>query len=391
MKSSNSQSNGIRIALLALAHGVTDSYGNFLAALSLPLIEKLRITNMQLGGLVSVQSMASSMSQIGFGYLADRCGRGIFVSIAPAIAAIFMSLIGLAPNYFTLAILLLIGGFGVASLHPQGAATAGKLSQERRGLGVSIFSFGGSVGFALGPLIITSIVALYGMKSTPLALIYGVATSIVLFLTIYGKSFMDLPRFVGERPKLIEAIRPHLKIMLLLLAIVVFRAATSIIFTNFLRVLKDEFTGIAGGFVLFVYLASGSIGGIIGGYLSDRMSRKTILIFSLFAATPFLLAIVHTSGITFFVCLFLAGFILNSSTPINIVMAQEMLPSNASLGSSFMMGLGWGIGGLMSIPFGALADINMVTTMSGFAFIPMISTVFAIMLPSKRKQQRERE
>jgi len=390
MKSANSQSNGIRIALLALAHGVTDSYGNFLAALSPPLIRKLSMSNMQLGGLVSVQSMASSMSQIGFGYLSDRFGRGIFVSIAPAIAAIFMSFIGLAPNYFTLAALLLIGGFGVASLHPQGAATAGKLSQGRRGLGVSIFSFGGSVGFASGPLIITGIVSVFGMKGTPLALIYGVGTSIVLFLTIYGKPFMG-SGIQQKQPRLIEAIRPHLKIMLLLLAIVVFRAATSIIFTNFLRILKAEFTGIAGGFVLFVYLASGSIGGVTAGYLSDRMSRKILLIFSLFAATPFLLAIVHTSGIIFFICLFFAGLILSSSTPINIVMAQEMLPRNASMGSSFMMGLGWGIGGLLSIPFGALADINMVNTMSVFALIPMISTVFAVMLPSDGKQKKKEE
>ncbi|MBC8234007.1 MFS transporter [bacterium] len=387
MKSSNKKSNGMRIALLALAHGVTDSYGNFLAALSLPLKNKLVISNTQLGGLVSVQSMASSMSQLVFGYLADRFGRGIFVTIAPAIAAIFMSFIGLAPNYWALAALLLIGGFGVASLHPQGAATAGKLSPEWRGLGVSIFSFGGSVGFALGPLIITSIVSVFGMKGTPLAIIFGVATSIVLFFTLYGKPFMN-PATHHEKLRLIEAIKPHLKIMLLLLAIVVFRASTSIIFTNFLRVLKSEYTGIAGGFVLFVYLASGSIGGIIGGYLSDRMSRKVLLIFSLFAATPFLWGIVHSSGIIFFICLFFAGFILSSSTPINIVMAQEMLPSNASMGSSFMMGLGWGIGGLLSIPFGALADINMVATMSGLALVPLFTTVFAIMLPSDRKRRK---
>ncbi|MFQ6041491.1 MAG: MFS transporter [Candidatus Poribacteria bacterium] len=386
MKSFNNKSNGMRIALLALAHGVTDSYGNFLAALSLPLVNKLGISKMQLGGLVSVQSLASSMSQLGFGYLADRFGRGVFVTIAPAIAGIFMSFIGLAPNYWTLAALLLIGGFGVASLHPQGAATAGKLSQERRGLGVSIFSFGGSVGFASGPLIITSIVSVFGMKGTPLALIFGVVTSIMLFFTLYGKPFMS-PFVQQERLKLIEAIRPHLKIMLLLLAIVVFRAATSIIFTNFLRVLKSEYTGIAGGFVIFIYLASGSIGGVIGGYLSDRMSRKVILIFSLFAAAPFLWAIVHSSGIIFFICLSFAGFILSSSAPINIVMAQEMLPGNASMGSSFMMGLGWGIGGLLSIPFGALADVNMIAAMSGMSFVPLFTTVFAIMLPSNRNYE----
>jgi hypothetical protein len=54
-----------------------------------------------------------------------------------------------------------------------------------------------------------------------------------------------------------------------------------------------------------------------------------------------------------------------------------------------MMGLGWGIGGLLSIPFGALADINMIATMSGLTFVPMFTTIFAIMLPGDRKRRQK--
>ena len=384
-------SRKIQLALLALGHGVTDSYGNFLAALSLPLMKRLAFSNTQLGALVSVQSVASSITQIGFGYIADRFGKGIFVVLGPAIAAIFMSLIGLSPNYVTLAVLIFIGGCGVSQFHPQGAASAGRLVQERRGLGISIFTFGGSVGYASGPLIITGIISLFGgnMKATPLAMIWGLVLSLILYFAFYGKPFMSMS--AEQRQKqlgLVETVRPHLKVLLLLFAIVVFRAGASTIFVSFLRIFMEDWnlSEVAAGGTISLFLLAGSVGGLIGGTLSDKISRKAIIIFSLCAATPFLWAAVHTSGALFFIFLFLGGFILSSSAPINIVMAQEMMPSNASMASSFMMGLGWGIGGFMAIPFGALSDaVGIDSAMNVLVFIPLFTTVFALMLPGERR------
>ncbi len=386
-------SSKIQLALLALSHGVTDSYANFPAALSKNLVDKLKLSNAKWGMLVSLQSLSSSMSQIVFGYFADKFGRGIFVVLGPIFACVFLSLIGIAPSYAILAVLILIGGFGVASFHPQGAATAGKLAKGQKGLGVSVFTFGGSIGYAMGPLIATGIVSIYGLKGTPLAISWGFIMPLVLYFVFYKERVMESPR---QKISLIEAIRPNSKTLFLLFAIVVFRAGTSTIFTNFLRIFLakqaslrlSEISEIASGGIVTLYLISGSIGGLIGGALSDRISRKGIIIFSLCVATPFLWLATHSTGPLFLVYLFLAGFILTSSTPINIVMAQEMMPSNASTASSFMMGLGWGVGGLLSTPFGRLADAYGIEHVMGWlAFIPLATTMFAILLPSDTRDK----
>jgi len=388
-------SSKIQIALLALSHGVTDSYANFPAALSKNLVEKLRISNARWGMLVSLQSISSSMSQIIFGYFADRFGRGIFVVLGPIFACVFLSLIGIAPNYAILALLILVGGFGVASFHPQGAATVGKLAKDRRGLGVSVFSFVGSVGYAHGPLIATVIVSIYGLKGTPLAMSWGFIMPLALYFALYKKRVMEShSQKEGAKIHLIEAIRANFRVLFLLFIIVVFRAGTSTIFVSFLRIfLKDwNLSEIASGGVIWLYLGAGSIGGLIGGALSDRISRKGIIIFSLCVATPFLWKVVHSTSVdaAFLVYLSLAGFILTSSTPINIVMAQEMMPRNASTASSFMMGLGWGIGGVLSYPFGLLADAygppdGVARAMGWLVFVPLATTVFAILLPSESR------
>ena len=204
------------------------------------------------------------------------------------------------------------------------------------------------------------------------------------------------PQKKEAKISLIETIRPNFRVLFLLFIIVVFRAGTSTIFVSFLRIfLKDwNLSEFANGGIISLYLAAGAIGGLIGGALSDRVSRKRIIIFSLCAATPFLWKVVHSTSADapFFVYLFLAGFILTSSTPINIVMAQEMMPSNASTASSFMMGLGWGVGGLLSYPFGLLADAygppdGVARAMAWLALMPLVTTIFAILLPKETRNK----
>jgi predicted MFS family arabinose efflux permease len=52
----------------------------------------------------------------------------------------------------------------------------------------------------------------------------------------------------------------------------------------------------------------------------------------------------------------LGGFALYLGAPVNIVMAQEMLPRRASLASSLVTGMAWGTAGLSLTLVGAAAD-----------------------------------
>ena len=61
-----------------------------------------------------------------------------------------------------LAALLLIGGLGGAAFHPPAAALVHAVSGDRKGLAMSTHISGGSLGFALAPLVFAPAVAALG-------------------------------------------------------------------------------------------------------------------------------------------------------------------------------------------------------------------------------------
>ena len=78
-----------------------------------------------------------------------------------------------------------ISGLGVAAFHPEGARYANHASGSRRGTGMSFFSVGGNVGFALGPIFVTPLVLVFGLSGT-LALV--VLPAIVVRASSSGRS-----------------------------------------------------------------------------------------------------------------------------------------------------------------------------------------------------------
>ena len=56
----------------------------------------------------------------------------------------------LAPNYLLALLAIFLSGLGVAAYHPEASRLASVLSGEQRGTGMSLFSVGGNLGFALG-------------------------------------------------------------------------------------------------------------------------------------------------------------------------------------------------------------------------------------------------
>ena len=53
-----------------------------------------------------------------------------------------------------------ICGVGVAAYHPEAARLANRAARENKATAMSIFSFGGNAGFALGPLLLAGVLVL---------------------------------------------------------------------------------------------------------------------------------------------------------------------------------------------------------------------------------------
>lgn len=156
----------VTVYVLALGHVVNDAYGGFLSPLLPLLIAKFDISLTLAGALVTLRMMSGQVAQPLYGYLAGRWSSRAFVVLGPLLTAVFMSLIGVAPNYATVVGLVLLSGIGIAAFHPQAAALAGRASGRRHTWGMDLFVGGGWVGVAVGPLFVLPLVLTFGLEAT---------------------------------------------------------------------------------------------------------------------------------------------------------------------------------------------------------------------------------
>ena len=338
------------------AHFLNDFYVSFLAPL-LPLVVLKFDLSLALAGLLAtVLTTSAAMSQPLFGAIADRMRRRIFVVVGPALTVLAMGMMGLAPTYTIILLLLLVAGTGTASFHPQGASSAGQASGSRLGRGLSLFVAGGELGYSLGPLIIALVVQARGLASTWMVAVPGLIACALLWRFVPGRRPMPAARASGGlRADLRAAFAP----LFVLWLIVVLRSVMISAYQTFLPLLLQERGGsiVEGGWAVFVFGGIGALGGISGGTLSDRYGRRRMLALSLILGTPMLYAFIRTSGPLAYVFLAAGGVSIYLSAAVTIVMAQELLPHRASVASSIVMGLAWGTAGLSLTGVGAIADV----------------------------------
>jgi FSR family fosmidomycin resistance protein-like MFS transporter len=340
----------LTLAALCTAHFVSDSYSSIIYPL-LPLLKaKLALSSSQVFLLAPLLAISSSLMQPLYGFISDRYARRFFAVFAPTITAVFVSMIGLAPSYAMLIVLLVAGGIGIGSFHPQAAAMAAAASGERRRIGMAIFSALGTLGFAIGPFVITRIVDRFGLEHSYYIIGLGLVTSVMLYRVCppLEAPVKLAPGVAKIKWQLLTALRVAWKPLLLLYLITVIRSGIQITTNNYLPfLLKESGYGLTDtGNVITVFLLLGGLGGLAGGIMAERVSGRAVTLYSGLFGGPLMIAAFLTSGLTSVIFLGLGGFVLLSTLPVNVVMAQELVPGQTSTVSALMMGGAWGIGAL---------------------------------------------
>jgi FSR family fosmidomycin resistance protein-like MFS transporter len=368
------------VAALASTHFVVDGYGNVYAPLLPLLIPQLGLSLAAAGTLAMCFQMSSSVAQLGFGRLADRWRPRVLVMVGPIIAVSILSLIGLCSNVWALAAVLVVGGLGGAAFHPPAAALVHALGGDRKGLAMSTHISGGSLGFALAPLLFAPYVERFGLRWMPLLMLPGLGV-----LAILLRSVPPIELHEHRDARGFSELRPYAKPLGLLYAIVVVRTLASLSFATFVPVMLTR-RGMslgAAGTAVAAYLFASGVGGFLGGPAADRWGARRVIIASLVASVPFLVLAPALSGWWFIAVLATGGFLLQSTLPVNVTFGQTLAPISAATVSSLMMGFAWGTGGL-SVPFvGMLADrIGIERTLIAMAFMPLVAAALAVPLPA---------
>lgn len=366
------------IALLSTAHAVLDSYSSFLFQLLPVMTLRLGLKPAHAGLLTPMLMISSSLMQPVYGMISDRYLKRSMAVFGPLVAAVFLSLLGTATSLPMLMAFVVIGGMGVGAFHPQGAAMVSRAASsdglgKHQGMVMSVFSSAGTVGYALGPILIAASVSLYGLERSWYTMGWGIAMWVLMVR--YCPALERVER-AENAPSLKDALRAAWVPLTLLYFAVVLRSAVSVSVQTFLPfalqsngMSDNERSWILAGFILF-----GGIGGFFGGALADRFGARRVTLLAMLLATPLLVGAFSTSGLPSYILLMFGGTMLNLPIPISVVMAQRMVPGGASTVSALMMGFAWGAGALIAPLIGVLSGrLGFFQALLIVSFLPLAS------------------
>lgn len=372
---------------VASTHVVVDGYTNIYAPLLPLLIPHLGMSLATAGTVAMCFQLANSVSQLGFGALADRWRPRLLVMAGPLVAVVVLSFVGLSTSPFMLGVILVAGGLGGAAFHPPAAALVYRLSDHRKGLAMSVHLSGGSLGFSAAPILFAPFIAFMGLQWSPLIMIPGL---LALAWTLRHVPTFTLP--AAHERSTWQTLRPAAGPLSLLYFTIVLRTATSYGFMTFTPTLLTQqgYTIGEASLAVSLYLFASGIGGFIGGPLADRVGPRRVIVWSLVAAVPFMAAAPWLSPLGFTVMLATGGLLLQSTLPISVTFAQSFVKGGAATVSSLMMGFAWGVGSLAVPLIGAGADrFGIERTLAMLAFLPLVAAALAAGLPATGSSRRD--
>jgi FSR family fosmidomycin resistance protein-like MFS transporter len=337
--------------------------------------------------LVLAATISSAVVQPVFGAYADRAPAPWLLPGGVIAACVGVALAGIAPSYPLVFLAVLFSGLGVAAYHPEGSRFANYVSGSRRATGMSYYSLGGNIGFALGPLMSTPVLLIFGLDGmlafVLLAAVMGTLISRGLpHLQTFQPAF---PPRTGGRRRLPASPDDDWRGFGLLLGVI---CARSFAFYTLLGLVPLFFIGAlnssdaTANAALAAMLVFGAVGTLVGGRLADRIGRRPVLVASLALQPPLLVGMTLVDTGAAIVLTALLGFVAISSFSVTVVMGQEYLPSRIGFASGFTLGAAIGIGGLAAPVFGLIGDkFSLDTSVQTLAILPALGALLALTLP----------
>ncbi|BHH84620.1 MFS transporter [Desulforhopalus sp. 52FAK] len=368
-----------KVLLLSLCHFIHDVYSSFLAPLLPLIIEKFGLSLTQAGFLSTVMQIPALLNPY-IGKLADRISVRYFIILAPAMTAIPMSLLGLAPSYTVLLILMFFTGVSVSLFHVPAPALVYKVSGKKTGKGMSFYMTGGELARTLGPITIIGAVSLLGFDGYYPIMVFGVIASVVMYF-----KFRDMPVTVNPRstPSIRKTCREMKGLLLPLSGIVIVRGFMHACLTAFLPLYIMSKSGDLwlAGISLACFEAAGVVGILAVGSLSDRFGRRRLLAFCLIVAPIAMLMFTAVSGWLQLVMLLVVGVSLLSTTPVMLAMVQEYSVNGSSAANGVFMMISFLARSAVVVLVGFVADmIGLEKTfvlcgLIGLVGIPFVFTI----------------
>lgn len=293
------QWGGSTATFFAYTHFSHDLCAGLLAAL-LPLIKvSLGLNYFQSGLLLAAYTITVGLSQFPGGWISDRVRPQVVIAVGLGGVGLSSLAVGLSPSYYPMLAVLIIMGIFAGGYHPSAVSMlSAYYAADKRGKVIALHMTGGSIGYALGPILGGLIAGIMSWRFAFFAMAVPALVAVPLVLKKLrrpsreaGKTFSADDSGVNHQPRhrpgIISVLRP-IAIIIGLAITIQLLGGTAMAFLPIYLVDNLGVTPTAAALLVGVTRGGGILGSLFGGWLSDRWGRKQTIFMTLAATGPVL-------------------------------------------------------------------------------------------------------
>lgn len=373
--------------LFAFGHFCSDINQTALSALLPFLIASYHYDYTTAALLVMLANIVGSVVQPLLGQFADKRNSPWIMAAGLLLAGGGMAVTGCISNFIGLSIAVMISGIGIAMFHPQAAKLVNHVStDENRGMTLSIFSFGGSLGSTFGPILLTGSIALFGIKGTltffiPPIIICAIIISCYKNLKEIGADSVTSKGAEGTtRFEATDQWHSFAKLCIVMFGrSIVYYGLNTFLALYWIHNLGQSET-VANG-TISIYYGIGAVCTLIGGKLADKYGNRFIVKIGFVILLPTVLFLPMTNHVytASLLLIPMSAAIQMVYSPM-VVLGQKYLPNRVGLASGVTLGLAVSVGGIVAPVLGKVADVfgleAAMYVLAAIAIVPMLVSFF---------------
>ncbi len=371
------------LSMLILAHMMTDLNQGAVPALIPFLVAKQGLNYLGASAITVAGTLISSLLQPLLGFLSDHKSLSGLLVVGPLLGGLGVALSGNLPSYGWVLLAILTSAIGVAAFHPEAYRYANYYSGSQTATGMGVFSVGGTIGYSLGPLVLTFLVVQGGLSATAWMCLPTLA--IALYYLFQQSKLRSMRR--EQQRSLEQRGKTNWRAMSLLLSVIVMRSMSYYCLSTFVPLYLISARGFStplANSALTVMSLGSVVGALLSGPIADRIGRRRVLFWMAILISVSILLFVKAATAFSFPVLAVASAALSASFTISMVLGQDYGRGNLGLASGLTVGLAVGFGGLSAPIFGFIADrIGLTITLSSVAILPLLAAALILALPKE--------
>ncbi len=379
MKSKTAKFKTFDIVVLSFAHFAHDVFTAFLSPILPILIEKYNLSLKQASFLDVIRGLPALLNPF-IGWFVDKKGGKIFVIFGPTITAVLMSSLGLAPNYAFLILLLFLTGLNSTIFHVPVPVMVKEASGDKKGMGMSFFMIGGELARSVGPILVVAGITWWGLDGIWRLAIFGIVASTILFFRV--RKITPQEKTKENKPKISvkSTLKRVYKFFLVMAGFMFFVSLLKASLTYFLPTylkIKGNSLWMATNSLSILQFA-GMFGAMYGGFLSDKIGRKKVLLLAWITVPVLTFLFLHASSWLAYLLLIFIGLTMYVTTPVLLAYVHDISCTRPAFINSLFMITNFGVNAVAKIIIGILGDkiglekTFLILTFTAFLTIPFI-------------------